>query len=106
MNKIKTYKAVSNQELFYGYQILDLAFMLLVSFAIVFYVSMIAGIVVFIILAIFFKKFAKRRENYFKHLITYTFTPKKLSVRKETKIVPYREHLTNEPNKTETYTKL
>ena len=76
MEKIKTYKAISNKELLYGYQALDLAFVLMVSFAVIFYVSMILGILVFIVLAIFFKKFAKRRENYFKNLITYTFTPK------------------------------
>ena len=42
---------------------------------------------------IFFKKVAKRRENYFRHLITYTFTPKIFSVRKETKIKPYKDFL-------------
>lgn len=93
MEKIKTYKAISNKELLYGYQALDLAFVLMVSFAVIFYVSMILGILVFIVLAIFFKKFAKRRENYFKNLITYTFTPKIFSVRKETKIKPYKDVL-------------
>jgi uncharacterized protein YacL len=93
MEKIKTYKAISNKELLYGYQALDLAFVLMVSFAVIFYVSMILGILIFIVLAIFFKKFAKRRENYFKNLITYTFTPKIFSVRKETKIKPYKDVL-------------
>ena len=93
MEKIKTYKAISNKELLYGYQALDLAFVLMVSFAVIFYISMILGILIFIVLAIFFKKVAKRRENYFRHLITYTFTPKIFSVRKETKIKPYKDFL-------------
>lgn len=99
MDKIKTYKAISNQELLYGYQILDLAFILMISFAIGFYISMITGFLVFIILAIFFKKFAKRRENYFKNLLVYTFTPKRFSVKKENKIKSYMETL-NATNKT------
>lgn len=97
--KIKTYKAISNNELLYGFQPFDLAFILIISFSIGFYVHMFVGFLIFIILAILLKKFAKRKENYFKNLFMYTFTPKKFSVKKEKKIKPYMEIL-NATNKT------
>lgn len=93
MERINTYKALTNNVLLFGFQLADLAICLVVVVLVMgFTDSPIASGVILIILLVFFRKMRNRTAGYFKSFFSFLATPCKLSV-KNGDILSYKEAL-------------
>ncbi|MDR1196170.1 MAG: hypothetical protein LBL00_06825 [Endomicrobium sp.] len=91
MEKEKTYKALTNNLLLFGFQLGDLALTLaVVVLAMGFSNSPIAAGVVLLFCLIFFRKMRGRTAGYFKAFYNFIITPDKMSV-KDDDIKSYKE---------------